>query len=226
MNNVKKKINEIKKIVSEKGMYRSLMIITRKIFKKVFYVKNSYIYELDIMNGDTKISPEIELKYSIATENEIRRLDEKKYGYDERGKKYSINGIKNGDICIFAFWSGKLIGYISHMKEKMELSEGNLIELPKWRSYLYKGLVIEEFRGKRVLAGLINYQIKILKDLGKNSLVYTVSKNNLASNRATERMGFKRIGNIIQIKLFGLKYDYISKNNLNYLKERNYKNII
>ena len=210
-----------KKVISEEGIVQFFKKVLKSTISKIFVVKNIFIYELDITNGGTKISPEINVTYSIATEDEIRGMDENQYGYDERAKQYSLNGIKNGDICILAFSEEKLIGYILHMKESMELSEGHLIGIPQWRSYLYKGLVVEEFRGKRVLSGLINHQIEILRSIGKTSLVYTVSKKNVPSNKATKKMGFNRIGRIIQLRILGFKYDYISRKDLYYIKGKN-----
>lgn len=211
-------IEKCNKIISNEG----IIVFCKKAFKytaaKTFRVNRMIIYELNIINPVKSIVPSIDLNFIMASEKDIDSMDEDQYGYDEKAKIYSKEGLSRGDVCVLAYHEDRIVGYISYMKDRMELSEGNFIEISARMSYLYKGFVLEEFRGNRILGALINYQIQMLKRIGKKFLVYTVSTKNISSIKATERIGFKRVGSIIQVRLLGLKYDYISRKDLGYLQ--------
>lgn len=206
------------KVISDEGIITFFKKALKSAATKIFRVNSLIIFELDIESPVRKIFPSIELSFAIASEEEIDSMDEEHYGYDEKGKQYSKDRLKKGDKCILAVYGGKITGYLSAMKDNMELSQLNHIPLHRNRAYLYKGFVLEEFRGKRVLNALVAYMINTLKKDGKSFLVYTVAKDNKPSIKATERMGFKRVGQIIQVKLFGLRYDYISRMDLEYIQ--------
>ena len=204
--------------MSEKAKKDFLFSKIKDALFRVFFINKLIIFEINIENPK-KIPPsKIDLSFKICKKNEIDLILKYEYNYNNRGKKYSKNRLDKGDRCVLAIYKRKIIGYAWIMKNKMELSIYNLIPISKKRVYIYKGFVLKKFRGKRILNAIDNYIIKLLNKEGKKFIVTTVGKNNKHSIKARERLGFKRIGKIIQIRFFGLKYDYISKKDLKYLQ--------
>jgi L-amino acid N-acyltransferase YncA len=183
-----------------------------------FFINKLIIFELDIENPKKIIPSPINLSFRICKKKDIDLMDNEFYDYNEKGKKYSKNQFDKGDRCILAINNDRIIGYVWIMKNHMELSVYNHIPISTKRSYIYKGFVLKEFRGKRVLNAIDKYIIDLLNEDGKKFIVTTVSIYNKHSIRARERLGFKRVGKIIQMRFLGLKYDYIPKKELKYLQ--------
>jgi len=183
-----------------------------------FFINKLIIFELDIENPKKIIPSPVNLSFKICKKNDIDSMDNDLYDYNEKGRRYSKNQFDKGDRCILALNNDRIIGYVWIMKNLMELSIYNHIPISTKRSYIYKGFVLEEFRGKRVLNAIDKYVIDLLKEEGKKFIVTTVSIYNKSSLRARERLGFKRVGEIIQIRFLGIKYDYIPEKELKYLQ--------
>ena len=197
---------------------QEFFIKVKQFFLKIFKIEILIIFELDIENPIKIIPSPIKLTFRIGTKKDIDSMDNTYYDYDEKGKKFSKNQFDKGDKCILAINNDRVIGYVWIMRNLMELSAYNHISISKKRSYIYRGFVLKEFRGKRVLNAIDKYIIKILKEDRKKFIITTISIRNKSSIKARERLEFKRVGKIIQIRFFGLKYDYIPKKDLLYLQ--------
>jgi len=100
----------------------------------------------------------------------------------------------------------------------MELSRGNLTHIADDRAYLYRALVLEEYRGKRILNGMDRYAMAQMRKKSKRYFVTWVPEGNHASIKARDRIGFKRIGSMEQMSFLGFKRDRISRDLLAYLQ--------
>jgi len=201
--------------------YRPIVFLKKAlkfVASKAFSIETLIIYELDIEGNVRNVIPLIELSYVFADKNDLETLNDERYGYNVKGMKYCKERMALGDKCALALHDGEVVGYIWMMQDKMELSKSNLITLSKNRRYIYKGFVVEELRGKRVLSGIDNYLIEIMRRDSKRFIVTWISEKNKSSIKQKERLGYKEIGRITQLKLFGFKYDYISKKDLLYLQ--------
>jgi len=58
----------------------------------------------------------------------------------------------------------------------------------------------------------------ILKNEGKTTIIGTIAKNNIPSLKSAKRMGPKKVGKLIQLRILGLRYEYISKKDLQHLQ--------
>jgi hypothetical protein len=190
-----------------------------KVFiANMFSIQKLIIFEIDLENPKKIIPSLINLSFRVGTKKDIDSMDYTIYDYNEKGKEYSKNQFDKGDRCILAINNDRIIGYVWIMKNYMELSVDKHIPISATRSYIYKGFVLKEIRGKRVLNTIDNYIIELLYREGKKFIVTTVADHNKSSIKARERIGFKIIGKIIQIRFFIIKYDYISKKDLIYLQ--------
>ena len=215
MNNIKKSL----KIISDEGIFSFFIKLFKLVLSKIFTITRLIIFELYIEDFENTISPAIELSYRIATEEDIESMDEEKYNYDKKGKQFSRDRLKKGDICVLAIYKDRIAGYVWIMYKQMELSQGNYITLSDEKVYFYKGWVVKDMRGKRIHNKLDAYRLDIVKRNKKKIIITVMPANNNPVIKARKRLGFKAVGNIYQIRFFGIKYDYISKNNLQYLQE-------
>lgn len=205
-------------MMNKKNKQEFFIKVADFFLENIFKIKKLIIFELDIENPTKIIPSPITLSFRFGTKKDIDSMDNMYYDYDAKGKKYSKNQFDKGDNCVLAINNNRIIGYVWIMKNYMELSKYNHIPISIKRSYIYKGFVLKEFRGKRVLNAIDNYIINILNKEGKKFIVTTVEISNKSSIKARDRLGFKKVGKIIQIIFFGLKYDYIPKKDLIYLQ--------
>jgi hypothetical protein len=204
--------------MKEKNIKKFIIEKIKFFLTNIFFVNKLIIFELDLNNKKKIISSPINLSFRICTKEDIKFMDNDLYDYDEKAKKYSKKRLDKGDRCILAINNDRIIGYVWIMKNQMELSAYNHIPISTKRIYIYKGVILKEFRGKRVLNSIDNYIIDLLIQEGKKYIVTTISINNKPSIKARERLEFKRIGKIIQIRFLGIKYDYIPGKEFNYLQ--------
>jgi len=192
--------------------------IINYVKKYIIGIYRAKIFELDIKNPGPRIVSDLNPSFRLAVKKDILSMDKDNYDFNKKNKVYFIDRLERGDRCILAIYKGKIIGYIWLIKDKMELRPKKYIDLGKNRSYSYKGFVLKEYRGRRIHGAMYGYIIDILKKDRKRFVVSTVDMDNYSSLKTKERGGYKTLGYLTHLRFFGLKYDHISKKNLNYLK--------
>jgi predicted GNAT family acetyltransferase len=207
-------------IIKDEGLISFFRWIIRWAFSNVLSLKSLIIFELDLNGSIPEIIPKINLTFRFATREDIVSLDAVKYDYDTDGIHYCLGRMEKGDKCLLALHKGKIIGYLWLMNGEMELSMAKIMRLPENKSYIYKVFVLDEFRGKRVYAGMHQKIMADLKKAGKKWLITTGERNNLSAIKATQRMGFREKGNLIRILCLGFSFNYISKRDLLYLRRQ------
>ena len=203
---------------SEEGAFSFLLRIVRYINKNICGISKAIIFELDLENPGLKTVTDLDLSFRLATKKDIDAMDKEHYDYDKSAKQYTMDRLAKGDRCILALHNNKIIGYLWTMRDTMELTQFKHISLSKNRDYSYKEFVLKEFRGKRVHGSMYAYLIDMLKKDGKRFVVTAVDTYNKSALKIKRRGRYKTIGNIIYIRFFRLKYDYVKKKNLIYLQ--------
>jgi len=209
---------EVRRVVREDGL--------RSLFAKAAYVTwrclfrhiKSYIYQLDLRKRLPEIEVPVRLAYRMAHEVDIVNLHGEKYDYDEGAKEYLTKRMKQGDRCILASLSDQVVGYMWIMKGAMELSQDRLVSLSEEKAYTYKNFVIGELRGRRVLAGLDQFAINLLRSEGVDFIITTVDHDNLSAITARKRIGFEKIGVINHYRVFGCSVDRVQRDTLKHLQ--------
>ncbi len=208
---------KIKKVISEEGIFTFFRKALKYISRKILKIEVMLVFELKLDGEPLKIVSKIPITTRFANKEDIDSINSEDYGFYRGDKRYLEERMKHGDKCLLSIWENKIVGYGWIMKDEMELSKYTHIPLPKKKVYTYKGYVLKEFRGKRVIGindmEKIRYFIKEKKEYWLTS----IERKNTASIKARKRLGFKEIGKIIQIDFLGFHYDYISRNDLNLL---------
>jgi hypothetical protein len=206
--------SEMKNIVSQIWAKKNV----KKLLKRIFSIDILNIYELDLIKKISKITLPLILSFRFGNKEDLNSMDHGIYDYSNKEILYFNNRLDQGDRFLLAIHNGSIVGYVWIMKDCMELSVHNHISLSSNKSYIYKGFVLDEYRGNRILNGMDYFVIDLMRTEGKKFIITTVSIRNVASNKARRRIGFKIIGRIINFRLCGLKFDYISKKNRKYLQ--------
>ena len=205
-------IKKGRKILAEEGITQLFKKSLRFISINIFFTDTLIIKEIDLKNSNRKPIQSIDLDFKIASSEDLDLMDEKRHNMSPERKNYLKDRLKAGDKCILALNNGEIVGYSWAMKDAMELSQFNLIPLPKNKVFLYNAYVVDDFRGKRVNNALNRYFCdNILLKEGKTKMIATISKDNNPSLKSANRSDSKKVGEIVQIRFLGLKYDYISK---------------
>jgi len=208
-------ISKTIKIINSDGIIVFIMKLATYLFYKLFSCEKLIVYEIDLNNYNENIKIQMDISYRVATESDIKNLNNFMYDYNKKTKRYSLERISVGDECVLAIYNDDVVGYIWIMKAQMELSAARLIDIPKEKAYIYRGYIREDYRGKRIFNGIDQYIFNKLKNENYQYVVTTVSMKNLSSIRTRERIGFKRIGTITQFRFLCMKYDKVSKEALN-----------
>jgi len=204
-------------VISEEGITSFFRKVLKFIALNLVRIRRVNIYELNLEDSVRRILPQVKISFRLAEVTDIESMDEENYGYNSEAKKYSVERLKKGDECVLALYNGKIAGYMWIMKGYMELSQFKHIRVPKNRAYIYNGFVLKEFRGKRILNAMDTFVIEKLRKEDKKYLVTTVAQDNKSPVKARDRMGFKKVGEIIAFKALGYQYSYVPKKSLDYI---------
>ena len=203
---------KIMKLISEEGLFNFLLKTKKYIRDNIYGIRKAFVFELDLEKKYPKVNTDFRLSFRLASEDDIESMDEKHYDYNGKSKNYSKQRLKKGDKCILAINNDKIIGYMWVMNNQMELAENKYQSLNEDMSYTYKGFVLEQYRGNRVLSAMYKYLIDMLKKEGKHLIITAADLDNKSSIKALERLCFKKIGILYHIKFFGLNKDFIKNN--------------
>ena len=168
---------KVRKIILEKGIVALFNKVLRSILRKILKIEIMIIFEFKLNNKSPKIVGKIPIVTRFATVEDIDYINYEDYGFYKNDKKYLDERMRNGDKCLLSIWENRIVGYGWIMKNEMELSQYTHIYLPEKKVYTYKGYVVKEFRGKRVIGvndmEKINYfkKEKIKKRQNKSSIL-------------------------------------------------------
>lgn len=213
-----KYLNASRNLVIEEGFCSFILKTIRYINSNICGISKTIIYEYDLENPIPEIAIGLDLSFRLASEKDIDSMDEENYGYDHNGKKCSKNRLKQGDKCILALYNNKIVGYIWIMYDTMELSDYKLVSLSKNKVYSYKGFVMKKHRGKKIHWGMYKRLIDMVKKEGKRYIISGIKSDNKPAIKIKQKDVYKKIGNIIHLRFFGLKHDFIKKDVLKYIQ--------
>lgn len=96
----------------------------------------------------------------------------------------------------------------------------NFFKLNNYEIYFYDCYTFEEFRGLGCIYREVRFVIEKYKDLHYKYAVVEIEDSNIASKRAFEKLGFKKIKTFYHFSLFGVGITLVSSKATS-LKEKN-----
>ena len=205
-------IEKIKKSIRDEGILAFLKKSFTFILSKVYY--KFYVYQTSITEPINEIPIPIKLDFKWANADDINDLDEMLYVFSQKDKEFTINQLKNGAKCFFALHEGEVVGYSFARFDKLEVSK-YCLNLPQDKVYRFNTFVLKKWRGKRLLNAIESHGSADLRAIGKKFIIGFIHKDNKASIKGRERMGWKRIGEFYSIRFFGerplFEFNYMPK---------------
>lgn len=120
--------------------------------------------------------------------------------------------MKKGDKCYAIVDREGIAGYGWYSDQPTETDIKKLsFSFDSSYMYMYKGLTKKNYRGQRLHAIGMSWALQRSLEMGKKGLVSYVEANNFDSLKSCYRMGYKKIGSIVVVNLFGKNFLYHSK---------------
>ncbi len=111
-------------------------------------------------------------------------------GEIDRGESLCFAALENGRVAAYGWYA------IQHAAPGHCFGVG--IRLPAHVSYMFKGFTHPEYRGKRLHGAVMGLALAALSARGIRALISTVKWTNEASLRSCDRLGYQRLGRIVQ----------------------------
>lgn len=113
-----------------------------------------------------------------------------------------------GDRCYTIIYGDFLASYGWYTTKKTQITEELLLFFdPAW-AYMYKGFTHINYRGQKLHGIGMAYACKQIQEEGHSGLLSVIDYNNFSSLKSSYRLGYKRFGRIIAMKLL---HKYIIK---------------
>lgn len=116
----------------------------------------------------------------------------------ELSEEFLFETAKAGHRCFAAFDNDKLVSYSFFSAASTEIGNGLYLYFPIGWTYVYKVLTLPEYRGLKISAELIKTAYLELKKSNEfQGLVAVIFSDNLPSQQAFKKMGFKLAKNFL-----------------------------
>ena len=152
---------------------------------------------LDLMNA-ASCQPVPGFEFRFLTANEVWRysidpsldLDRSLAGEIDSGESLCFAALDNGRVAAY--------GWYAIQRAAPRHCFGVGIRLPAHVSYMFKGFTHPDYRGKRLHAAVMGLALAALSAREIRALISTVEWTNEASLRSCDRLGYQRLGRIVQ----------------------------
>lgn len=193
----------------EEGAGNFLTRALHDILSPIYKSKKVIIYKNEnTLNETGKNSNGIkeQINIRLALPGDLDELEKIMY----QGRSEIEERFKRGNRCFIACIETKIIHYtwVSFHKEYLT-SINKCIELADDEAYVYNVRTLSNFRGQGIFSLVLEQLYRQLKTDGYNKILASVQSDNLPSQKAFEKAGFKKSKEISYLKIFWhRRYDY------------------
>jgi GNAT superfamily N-acetyltransferase len=180
-------------------------------------VKIGYVLVLDRKSIKKVKHPEIELRLeeiTHPTDADINALVN--IGFYTPTRNDVVTFLAKGHRCFVARYEGKIIScFWALTKEYYDHRLNRIIKFAENEVYCVGAFTLPEYRGKGILDYLyVNAARDYICTDDEHLALAFVDNHNRASLRAVDKMGFKKVGELNSISLFGFSLQYITGRNV------------
>jgi hypothetical protein len=195
-------IRSLLKIFESFGFYNLLLHIAVRLLNKITFT--------NVMIGMTlteeSVNPEFTAKSEKYTERFVSDEEVQEFARDAENdlpQEFINQALGKADRCYAILDGGKLASYGWYTDKPTVVVPGLYLHFdPSW-IYMYRGYTPKAYRGQRLHAlGMAQAMCKFT-ELGYRGLISYVEASNFDSLRSVYRLGYKPIGKLFVIKLFG-----------------------
>ncbi|MCJ7508818.1 MAG: GNAT family N-acetyltransferase [candidate division Zixibacteria bacterium] len=197
-----------KKIYQDKGIFALLVAGWGKLFKSIFDANSAIWFERELSQPIQKCEAKTPLNFVSDSPQEmiawlkssgqegLIHPKEIETGIEE---KHYFPYVEKKDGIIAG---GAKVGY----NRVYIVDYGRIVDFPEGMAFWYDTYVPVAMRGLGIATYLIISSLVFLKEKGYRKVLCHIPKWNKASIKAFERCGFKKIGYVRFLKVFGFKF--------------------
>jgi hypothetical protein len=116
-----------------------------------------------------------------------------------------------GDIAFGAFDGARLVAYVWRSTTSAPHTEEVWVRAKPPYCYSYKSFAVHEYRGKRIVPGLVLYSDHVMRELGYTYRVGIIALSNFASLAMGPSLESKNIGHLGYLLWFGRPFFFRSR---------------
>ncbi len=203
-------IEKIQRAYQEGGLTTLFLRGWRKTKRRLFKFHASYWYVRKLQDLDEQVIPKIKVQVELGSLVETIKWEEKNV---HNGTLFSedykeIKTAEENDHYFFNVkYDNKIIGFLKvavrgvYIKDYM-----SIIKIPNRKAFIYDTYIRETYRGMEIGPYLLQEASKELLKMGIDYLFCHIKPDNSASQRAYQKVQFKKIGFIIHIRFLGLNF--------------------
>jgi len=118
---------------------------------------------------------------------------------------------RRGDRCHALFEGPVLAAYGWYSQRPTPIDEDFVLHFDPAYTYMYKGLTLPAYRGKRLHAVGMCRALRAFTEEGQKGLVSYVLSNNFASLKSVARMGYRIFGDVYLVHAGGRSFAFATK---------------
>jgi len=203
-------LDDIRRQIKRLGLITTLKDLTLRGLNRFHLAKVLKGVRID------QVDPEFlrcEQKYQwlSLSEEALRELTQGHPEY-EMSEKFLRQTFAKGDEC-FGFLDGDILasyGWYSSQPTAID-APGMVLHFDPRHVYMYKGFTHVKYRGQRLHAIGMTRALEAYLAQGYQGLLSYVEWNNFASLSSCYRMGYKDIGNVYLVRLFGHNFTFADR---------------
>jgi ribosomal protein S18 acetylase RimI-like enzyme len=169
--------------------------IVKKIFQSIEYRSYTYFgithYQVYLHRPEkfNQTSYNETIKFEVLSDELVKKLESA--NHLDVDSKFIQSAMSLNHFCILAMFDDEIIGYAWFSKKNALLIDDIWLHSSANTRYIYKCYVDPRFRGKNILAQMVDYFINAESKI-KEQLFCFISPNNSSSINAFKKVGFKK----------------------------------
>lgn len=200
-------VKKIKRAYQEKGISGVLRRSLQRCTRVLFETNDAIWFNRDLNEDVLSVDSDIQLKVTINNFKETYDWISQMQTHWMLNANEFNTALQQGHFWANIKHENNIIGYIKLGYNNVYIVDYNMaIHFPPKVAFIYDTYVLPELRGHKVASYFINEVADYLKNDGYCTLMCHIPRWNIASIKSYERIGFKRMGKIRYLKIFGFSY--------------------
>jgi hypothetical protein len=199
---IQRNIKLVRENITTYGLQAGLHDITRRAIGRVVDFRILQCIELTLNGVDAQyLAPDPSYDRHFLTEKELLAFS--KDPALDLDEPFIRDALGKGDRCFGILQDGKMASYGWYSQRPTDMSSELVFHFDPSSIYMYKGLTLHAFRGKRLHAVGMALALEAYTKEGARGIVSNVESNNFASLRSCYRLGYTDIGKVYIVRLNG-----------------------